>query len=86
MVPVADDAGRVLVSPSASSPELSGASGVLLPPFPERRDRGVDDGDLPPRPVVNVQRLALVVETRPSARPWRTRWRKRYGERKWRAG
>ncbi len=61
MVPVADDADRVLVSPSASSPELSGASEYFYRLIPSAEIEAstmathLRDG-------VNVQRLALVVE------------------------
>jgi len=61
MVPVADDAGRVLVSPSASSPELSGASEYFYRLFPSAEIEASTMATFL-RDRVNVQRLALVVE------------------------
>ena len=61
MVPVADDAGRVLVSPSASSPQLSGASEYFYRLFPSAEIEASTMATFL-RDRVNVQRLALVVE------------------------
>lgn len=61
MVPVAEDADRVLVSPSASSPELSGASEYFYRLFPSAEIEASTMATFL-RDRVNVQRLALVVE------------------------
>ncbi|MXX61528.1 MAG: amino acid ABC transporter substrate-binding protein [Holophagales bacterium] len=61
MVPVAEDADRVLVSPSASSPELSGASEYFYRLFPSAEIEASTMATFL-RDRVSVQRLALVVE------------------------
>ncbi|MDE2923116.1 MAG: ABC transporter substrate-binding protein [Acidobacteriota bacterium] len=61
MVPVAEDADRVLISPSASSPELSGASEYFYRLFPSAEIEASTMATFL-RDRVNVQRLALVVE------------------------
>ncbi|MDE2852235.1 MAG: ABC transporter substrate-binding protein [Acidobacteriota bacterium] len=61
MVPVAEDADRVLISPSASSPELSGASEYFYRLFPSAEIEASTMATFL-RDRVSVQRLALVVE------------------------
>lgn len=61
MVPVAEEADRVLVSPSASSPELSGASEYFYRLFPSAEIEASTMATFL-RDRVNVRRLALVVE------------------------
>ncbi len=61
MAPVADDADRVLVSPSASSPELSGVSEYFYRLIPSAEVEATTMATFL-RDRVNVQQLALVVE------------------------
>jgi branched-chain amino acid transport system substrate-binding protein len=61
MVPIADDAGRVLISPSASSPELTGASEFFYRLFPSAEIEASTMATFL-RDRLNVQRLAVVAE------------------------
>ncbi len=64
MAPVADDADRILVSPSASSPALSGASEFFYRLFPSAEVEASTVAVFL-RDRLNVQRLALVVQDSP---------------------